>query len=97
MNRAELALSVRDLVAGYTPEVDILRGASLQVARGEIVTVLGPNGAGKSTLIKAIAGLVPVRPARCCCLASPWWARPRTAWSGAGWPTCRRSPTCSSA
>ncbi|WHZ11891.1 MAG: ABC transporter, ATP-binding protein 2 (cluster 4, leucine/isoleucine/valine/benzoate) [Burkholderiaceae bacterium] len=59
--RAESALAVRDLVAGYTPEVDILRGASLEVWRGEIVTVLGPNGAGKSTLIKTIAGLVPVR------------------------------------
>src|SRR5574337_1252651 len=55
------ALEVRALVAGYTAEVDILRGVSLDVRRGEIVTVLGPNGAGKSTLIKAIAGLVPVR------------------------------------
>ena len=57
----ELALTVQGLVAGYTPEVDILRGVQLEVARGEIVTVLGPNGAGKSTLIKTIAGLVPVR------------------------------------
>ncbi|CAM5782923.1 ABC transporter ATP-binding protein [Castellaniella caeni] len=56
-----LALHVQGLVAGYTPEVDILRGIDIQVRRGEIVTVLGPNGAGKSTLIKAIAGLVPVR------------------------------------
>ena len=57
----EVALSVDQLVAGYTPEVDILRGATLDVQPGEIVTVLGPNGAGKSTLIKAIAGLVNVR------------------------------------
>jgi ABC-type branched-subunit amino acid transport system ATPase component len=57
----EAALRVRDLAAGYTPEVDILRGVALDVARGEIVTVLGPNGAGKSTLIKTIAGLVAVR------------------------------------
>ncbi len=57
----EAALSVRALVAGYTPEVDILRGVALDVWRGEIVTVLGPNGAGKSTLIKTIAGLVAVR------------------------------------
>ena len=57
----EAALSVRALVAGYTPEVDILRGVALDVWRGEIVTVLGPNGAGKSTLIKTIAGLVSVR------------------------------------
>jgi ABC-type branched-subunit amino acid transport system ATPase component len=55
------ALQVRELVAGYTPEVDILRGVGLDVQRGEIVTVLGPNGAGKSTLIKTIAGLVTVR------------------------------------
>ncbi len=57
----DLALQVRELTAGYTPEVDILRGVALDVRRGEIVTVLGPNGAGKSTLIKTIAGLVAVR------------------------------------
>lgn len=57
----EAALQVHGLVAGYTPEVDILRGVALDVWRGEIVTVLGPNGAGKSTLIKTIAGLVTVR------------------------------------
>ncbi len=56
-----LALRVSELFAGYTPEVDILRGVRLEVHRGEIVTVLGPNGAGKSTLIKAIAGMVGVR------------------------------------
>lgn len=53
-------LSVSDLVAGYEPSAPIVRGVSLTVSPGEIVTVLGPNGAGKSTLIKAIAGLVPV-------------------------------------
>ncbi|WP_454754629.1 ABC transporter ATP-binding protein [Cupriavidus necator] len=55
------ALAVQDLVAGYVPEVNILRGVGLEIRSGEIVTVLGPNGAGKSTLIKAIAGLVTVR------------------------------------
>src|SRR5271166_1314623 len=53
-------LAVTDLVAGYEPGLPIVRGASLAVARGEIVVVLGPNGAGKSSLIKAIAGLVPI-------------------------------------
>lgn len=52
-------LEVTNLFAGYEPGVPIVRGASIAVARGEIVAVLGPNGAGKSTLIKAIAGLVP--------------------------------------
>ena len=51
-------LSVEGVVAGYTPEVDILNGVSIHVNEGEIVTVVGPNGAGKSTLIKTIFGLL---------------------------------------
>jgi branched-chain amino acid transport system ATP-binding protein len=50
-------LAVENLVAGYEPGLPIVNGASISVAKGEIVAVLGPNGAGKSTLIKAIAGL----------------------------------------
>ncbi len=57
----EPLLVVEDLVAGYVPGVDILRGASIQVARSELVGIIGPNGAGKSTLIKTVFGLVPVR------------------------------------
>ena len=52
------ALAVADLVAGYSPEVDILRGVSIALEPREIVTVVGPNGAGKSTLMKAIFGLI---------------------------------------
>jgi len=54
-------LVARDVIAGYTPDVDVLRGVSACVASREIVTILGPNGAGKSTLVKAVFGLVPVR------------------------------------
>jgi ABC-type branched-subunit amino acid transport system ATPase component len=55
---ADVVLEADDLVGGYVPEVDILRGCSLVATRGEIVVVVGPNGAGKSTLVKAIFGLV---------------------------------------
>ena len=58
MNRPTV-LRADDLVAGYERGVPIVRGASIDVAAGEIVAILGPNGAGKSTLIKAIVGLVP--------------------------------------
>ena len=50
-----------NVVAGYTPEVDILNGVDLEVYDGEIVTIVGPNGAGKSTLMKSVFGLVPPR------------------------------------
>lgn len=54
-------LVARDVVAGYLPGVDILRGCSLELADGELVGIIGPNGAGKSTLLKTMFGLVPVR------------------------------------
>ncbi|MDE0803698.1 MAG: ABC transporter ATP-binding protein [Acidimicrobiales bacterium] len=58
---SRLALEADDLVVGYLPGVDILRGCSIDVADGELVGIIGPNGAGKSTLIKSLFGLVPVR------------------------------------
>ncbi len=57
-------LEAHDLVGGYVPEVDVLRGCSLTAADGEIVVVIGPNGAGKSTLVKAIFGLITPREGR---------------------------------
>jgi branched-chain amino acid transport system ATP-binding protein len=51
-------LSVHDLHAGYGGK-SVLRGVSLKVPRGTIVTLLGANGAGKSTLLKTIVGLLP--------------------------------------
>jgi branched-chain amino acid transport system ATP-binding protein len=58
-SNSDVVLRATDLIAGYEPGLPIVNGASIHVARAEIVVVLGPNGAGKSTLIKSIAGLVP--------------------------------------
>jgi branched-chain amino acid transport system ATP-binding protein len=57
-------LVAEDIVAGYVPEVDILRGVHLDVAEGELIGIIGPNGAGKSTLVKTLFGLLPVRRGR---------------------------------
>jgi branched-chain amino acid transport system ATP-binding protein len=49
-------LEIRDLVVRYG-EIEALRGISLQVEQGQVVTLLGANGAGKSTTLRAISGL----------------------------------------
>jgi branched-chain amino acid transport system ATP-binding protein len=50
-------LKVNDIHASYGPIV-ALRGVSLEVPEGGIVSILGANGAGKSSILRAISGLV---------------------------------------
>ncbi len=50
-------LSIRDLHVHYGG-IHALKGFSLEVPRGKIVTLIGANGAGKSTTLRTIAGLV---------------------------------------
>jgi branched-chain amino acid transport system ATP-binding protein len=50
-------LSLEGLVVRYG-EIEALRGLSLAIEAGEVVTLLGANGAGKSTTLRAISGLL---------------------------------------
>ncbi|MEW6687830.1 MAG: ABC transporter ATP-binding protein [Pseudomonadota bacterium] len=50
-------LELANVEASYGP-VQALRGVSLSVPKGKIVTVLGANGAGKSTILKTISGII---------------------------------------
>lgn len=50
-------LELRDVASAYG-NVQALKGVSLHVNAGELVTLLGANGAGKSTTLKTISGLV---------------------------------------
>ncbi|MDM0120134.1 ABC transporter ATP-binding protein [Variovorax arabinosiphilus] len=54
----EIVLGVNNIEVVYNKVVQVLRGLSLAVPRGEIVALLGSNGAGKSTTLKAISGLL---------------------------------------
>ena len=47
-----------DMTGGYGTGPDIINSCSVDVNRGEIVSILGPNGAGKSTAMKALLGLI---------------------------------------
>ena len=53
----EPLLEIKNLESFYGP-IMAIRGVSLKVDKGQIVTVLGANGAGKSTLLKTISGIM---------------------------------------
>ena len=51
-------LKIEQIAVNYGA-IQALKGVSLEVGAGEVVTIIGGNGAGKSTLMKAISGLEP--------------------------------------
>jgi branched-chain amino acid transport system ATP-binding protein len=53
-------LEVHD-VQTYYGNIQALKGVSLEVNEGEVVTLIGSNGAGKSTTLRSISGLTPPR------------------------------------
>ena len=56
-----MAILEVDDIHAYYGNIHALKGVSLQVERGEIVTLIGANGAGKTTTLNAISGLVAPR------------------------------------
>lgn len=53
-------LDVQNYTTGYN-KITIIRDVSLQVAKGNIVSIIGRNGVGKTTLMKGIMGLLPTK------------------------------------
>ena len=62
-NGHEPVLVVEDIHTFYG-SIEALKGISLVVNQGEIVTLIGANGAGKSTTLRSISGIVPPRAGR---------------------------------
>ena len=50
-------LQIKNLEAGYG-KVQVLHGISLEVPKGQVVTLIGSNGAGKTTTMRAISGMI---------------------------------------
>lgn len=61
----------------YYGNIHALKGISLEIKSGEIITLIGANGAGKSTTLMSICGVVPPRPVRSCSEASASHRRAR--------------------
>jgi len=57
---SEPILSLSNVESAYGP-IKAIRGVSLKVRPGEIVTVLGSNGAGKTTILKTVSGIIDPR------------------------------------
>ena len=60
MSADNALLTLANVESAYGP-IKALRGVSLEVQAGQIVTVLGSNGAGKSTILKTISGILDPR------------------------------------
>src|SRR6201988_2575866 len=57
MSAADIILKLSNIESYYGP-IMAIRGISLEVPRGRIVTLLGANGAGKTTVLKTISGIL---------------------------------------
>lgn len=55
---AEAAVAISDVHKSFG-SLEVLKGVSLNVAKGEVICIIGPSGSGKSTLIRCINALTP--------------------------------------
>ena len=54
----ETLIQINNISVVYSDVIQVIKGVSLRVEKGHIVSLLGSNGAGKTTTLKAISGLL---------------------------------------
>ena len=54
----DIKLLINNITVVYSDVIQVLKGVSLTIRKGQIVSLLGSNGAGKTTTLKAISGLL---------------------------------------
>ncbi len=54
----DILLQLNNITVVYSDVIQVLKGVSLVVKKGQIVSLLGSNGAGKTTTLKAVSGLL---------------------------------------
>ncbi len=52
----EVIVSIKDVHKSFG-ELEVLKGVSIDVRKGEVICIIGPSGSGKSTLIRCINAL----------------------------------------
>jgi len=55
---SETLLQINNISVVYSDVIQVLKGVSLSLPEGQIVSLLGSNGAGKTTTLKAVSGLL---------------------------------------
>lgn len=89
-----MLLSVNDLHV-YYGAIHAVKGVSLEVNEGEIVTLIGANGAGKSTVLNTISGLLRAKTGTIEFMGTPINTMPPTRSSSLALRSARRAAACS--
>ena len=95
-DNAAVLLSVHDVKVAYGG-IQAIKGVSLEVREGELVSLIGSNGAGKTTTMKAITGLLPLGAATLSWQDGPLTAKALGTWCNKVWPWCPKAVACSPA
>ena len=63
----KVKLEIENITKSYRGRMTALKGVSLKIYDGELLSLLGPSGCGKSTLLRIIAGLEDMNDGRLLC------------------------------